>query len=86
MFNLHVLQHQWLVTALVSGLTVVFAAVLTYLAIWKPRSWREDDPDRDAVSDRSWQYIPWILIMTYVGIILYEIGYTVLFALYPPNY
>jgi len=43
MFSLEVLQDRWLILALAGGAGLVLAAILAYMALWRPR--REEGPD-----------------------------------------
>jgi len=69
MFQYHILQNQWLVLALGGGLVLVLAVVLSYIAIWRPR--RSPGRSDERGSKATLQFIPWILIVTYVVILVY---------------
>lgn len=84
MFDLHILQNQWLILALAGGLAAVGLWALAYLAIWRPRANAapQDIKPRWSIRDA----VPWILILTSVGLMAWAIVYTLMMAANPPNW
>ncbi len=91
MFRLSVLQYQWLVLALFSGVAGILAMTLAYLAIWRPRK----GPDREVAesgyegySGLRWyfSFMPWVLTLTYVAAIIFGILYAIDKIIRPPNW
>ena len=80
MFRLDVLQYQWLILALLGGLVLVMAMVLTYMAFW-----RQGD-NEEATPGRRRAFLPWILIVTYVAIAIYAVVYFLYMVKRPPNW
>ena len=87
MLEFNVLQNRWVILALGAGLFSVFVVILFLVELWKPRSDELVGPDE---GESSWQsvytHIPWILILTYVGIVVYGIVYTIINSMNPPNW
>jgi hypothetical protein len=78
MFQLHNLQAQWVLFSLLGGGLLVLYAALTYLVIWRPREKEEYDLEK---TDPRWltmrEAAPWVLIVTYVAIFIFEAVYTI---------
>mgnify|MGYP001052297482 CR=1 FL=1 len=76
-FLIHVLKAQWVILALGSGTILLFLAILTYLAIWRPR---EKVKARRTEAETGWghalRHIPFILIVTYAGMILFAVSFS----------
>lgn len=88
MFHLEVLQNRWVFLGLFGGIVLVLAMVLTYVALWQPRPPGQfNQPDSRL---QGWiplrLAIPWFLILTYVGVVLYGILYVILVSTTPPNW
>lgn len=87
MFHLNVLQNKYVMLALIGGLMAVLMIVISYLAIWRPRRndamASEDNPDTVWVALRS---VPWIIVVSYAGILIWGIIYTIAKAINPPNW
>ena len=91
MFRLSVLQSQWLILAMFSGVALVLATVLTYMMIWRPRK----DNDR-AVAESGYEnystmrwyfsFMPWVLTLTFAGVIVFAIVYALMKIANPPNW
>ena len=82
MFNLNVLQNQWLILALMSGVIVMLGVAMTYLMMWRPRK-----ETGEVITDlRSlFHLLPLIVIILFICIVIYQITYVIIFALNPPN-
>jgi hypothetical protein len=89
MFNLYVLQNRQVILAVGTGLVLVLSFFLSYLPMKRPRN-----PDRYQ-SEKSpgpftwrevWSYMPWILVLVYVGTFVYSIIDMVWKSTHPSNY
>jgi hypothetical protein len=82
MFRLSVLQNQWLILALMSGIIIMLAVVMTYLMMWRPRK-----ETGEVITDlRSlFNLLPLIVIILFICIVIYQITYVLIFAMNPPN-
>jgi len=69
MFQYHIIQNQWLILALGGGLVLVLGIALSYIAIWQPR--RPPGRIEHQASKSTLQFIPWILVVTYIAILVY---------------
>jgi heme A synthase len=86
-------QYQWLILALVGGASLILSLVLAYLALWRRREGVvEEGPERPEQASkgptRGWlrSFLPWILIVTYVGLLSWGLAYTLWVARHPPNW
>jgi len=87
MFELHVMQNQWLMLALIGGLAVMLVFILGYPALWR----RREPPTREADESRSafdWfrSFMPWILVIVWAATLVYSVVYVIRMALHPPNW
>lgn len=88
MLQYPILQYHWLVLSFYGSLILIIAFVLTYMAIWRPRSGRDDEPnppEGEGLSDQWYSYIPWILVLTYAAIFVFAIVYSVVYMVYLMN-
>jgi nitrogen fixation-related uncharacterized protein len=92
-FSYTPLQNQWLIIAAVGGVVVLVGMVLVYLAIWRRREGPlVDDAAEPAQAQRQpfwgWfkSFMPWALVLTYVGTFLWALAYLVMVALREPNW
>lgn len=89
MFELNVLKTRWLILTFGAGLILVLGFFLSYLPMKRPRH-----PERyqsiESAQPRSWRevfsYMPWVLVLTYVGIMVYGAAMLILKTIHPPNY
>jgi hypothetical protein len=88
MFLNHVLLYQRLIFALIGGIVWIIATGLTFRAIWHPR--RKEQEQQQFRTRRFFtnylNFMPWILILTYVAIFVYGIVYTIITISNPPNW
>ena len=84
---LDVLQYRWLILAMLGGLALVLALVLSYLALWRERA-AADQPKAEEWPFRAWLTftVPWVLALTYVGLAVCVVVYTLAQSAYPPNW
>ena len=78
MLNLYVLQHQWIVMALLAGVALTLVFCLTYQALWLPRGIEgksEIIKVKDIKSFFTWitQFMPWVLILLIVATVAFTI-------------
>ncbi len=82
MYQLSVLQNQWLVLALFGGVVLMIGLVCTYLVMWRPRI---DAPEAVSGGRALIKWIPWFLYALLLSIIIFQITYTIVLHFYPPN-
>lgn len=82
MYRLNVLQYQWLILALLSGIVLTLAIISTYLMMWRPRN-----PSGESITDGKalFKWIPWIVIILFISIVIYQTVYAVIVSYYPLN-
>ena len=87
MFDYTVLQHRWLILAFFGGLATVVGWIMCPLALWGARERRQTKPEGTKFSwYETLRVFPWILTLSILGFIAYQIIHTIYLALYPPNY
>ncbi len=84
MLRLDVLQNQWLIFALVGGAGIVFAMILLFTALWRPRA-EEAAPAEGATPVRR-SFMPWVLILLIGATVVFMAAYAVRAVLRPPNW
>ena len=82
MFNLNVLQNQWLILALMGGTIIMLGVAMTYLMMWRPR---KDEVEVISSLRSLFRLLPLVLIILFVCILIYQITYVIIFAVNPPN-
>jgi hypothetical protein len=75
MFRLSVLQDQRLILALGGGMALLTLIILAYVTYWRA-------PEQSSQHRR----VPWVLFVVYVAMGLFGVIYTLIMALYPPNW
>ena len=86
MFQLNILQNQWLFLALAGGLTIVLWLTLYCLALWRERPDASAPPaEQTGQRPRRW-FPPALLIFTYVFILVWAVIYTLMMVKHPPNW
>lgn len=89
MFKLYILQDRQLILTVATGLVLVLSFFLAYLPMKRPRSPArlQDEESPGPMTWRElWSYMPWILILTYVGTFVYSIIDITWKSMHPPNY
>jgi uncharacterized membrane protein len=89
MFELHVLQDRQVILTIGAGLVLVLAFFLSYLPMKRPRfpeTYQLDQSPRPFTWREAWSYVPWILILVYVGTLAYSIIDMTWNSSHPPNY
>lgn len=91
MLYLYVLQHQWIVITLLSGVALTLFFCLTYQALWLPRGIEgkgEAIKVKDARSFLVWlrSFYPWVLILLTLAIGAFTIFEVMENAGIPPNW
>ena len=87
--NLEVEYARQLILLFGVGIILVLGFFLSYLPMKRardPRTYQPEDASWHRGWGVNWSYMPWILVLTYVGIFLYSIIQAVRGALIPPNY
>ncbi|MGD1002194.1 MAG: hypothetical protein ABSA67_16020 [Candidatus Brocadiia bacterium] len=84
MLHLDVLQNQWLIFALVGGAAIVFAMILLFTALWRPRE--EEEAAAEGAEPARRSFMPWVLILLFGATGVFMVAYTVRAALRPPNW
>jgi hypothetical protein len=75
MFRLDVLQNQWLIFTLAGGAAILFATILLFVALWRPR---DEAPRRP--------FMPWLIILLFGGTLLFAAVYVGRAILRTPNW
>ena len=84
MLRLDVLQNQWLIFSLVGGTAIVFAVILLYMALWRPRE-EEEAAAEDAGAVRR-SFMPWLIILMFGAAAVFAAAYVLRATLRPPNW
>ncbi len=82
MYQLSVLQNQWLILALFGGIVLMIGLVSTYLMMWRPRI---DAPQSLSGGGALIKWIPWFLYALLISILIFQFTYAVILHFYPPN-
>ena len=83
MLHLDVLQNQWLILALVGGAAVLFAVILLFTALWRPRE--EEDAAEGAGPVRR-SFMPWVIVLLLGATAVFMAAYLLRAMLRPPNW
>lgn len=89
MHELNVLRTQWLILSMGIGAGFVLLFFISYLDYLRPRNPRDYvDPEQDkGVTWRQMRHsIPWVLILTLIGIFVLSIGAAVHYSMHPPDF
>jgi hypothetical protein len=89
MFNLYVLQNRQVILTVGIGLVLVLSFFLSYLPMKRPRHperYQFEESPRPFTWREVWSYMPWILILVYVGTFIYSIIDITWKSMHPPNY
>ncbi len=88
MFRNDIQQYQWLFAGLIAGVVIVAIIVLTYFPFWRARTppVSEERPSGGPVLPWIVAYMPWILILTFIGTLIFAIGYTARSIVHTPNW
>ena len=88
MLRLDVLQNQWVTISLGIGVVLVLAFFAGQIAMRRPRNERKLKQIGD-YGGSSWREvfgaIPWILWLTFFGMIVYGVAALIQYAIHPPN-
>jgi len=71
MYQLSVLQNQWLILAFFGGVVLTLGVVAAYLMMWRPRN---DSPEPITSGRDLAGWIPWIVIILFIVIVIYQIA------------
>ncbi len=89
MFRLEVLQNRQLILTVGTGLLLVLSFFLAYLSMKRPRlpeRYQPEETPGPRTWREAWSYMPWILILVYIGTFLYSIIDITWKSMHPPNY
>lgn len=89
MFELSFTRDRWVIFAYGIGVLLLLIFFLGYLAGKRPRRpelYQFAEAPRPTFWSESWSYVPWILILTYVGTFVYSVIDILMKHRYPPNY
>ena len=91
MFRLDVLQYQWAILSLFSGVILVLVTILAYMAMWRPRKDNETavaESDYRGVSTGRWisSFMPWVLTLVFFSVIIFGAIYAFFMIHNPPNW
>ena len=84
MLRLDVLQNQWLIFALVGGTAMLFAMILLFTSLWRPREEEEAATEGEEPIRRS--FMPWVIILLFGATAVFMAAYTLRAILRPPNW
>jgi hypothetical protein len=82
MYQLSVLQNQWLILALFGGIVLTLSFAAFYIAMWRPRI---ESPEPISGGRALVRWIPLFIIILFICIVIFQITYTVILHFYPPN-
>ena len=82
MYQLSVLQNQWLILSMFGGVVMVIALVSMYLMMWRPRI-ESQEPLRGGNALIRW--IPWFIFALFICIVIFQVTYTIILSYNPPN-
>ena len=89
MFEISFARDRWVIFGYGVGLLLVLIFYLGYLAGKRPRYpelYQAAETPRPMSWRESWSYMPWILVLTYVGTFVYSVIDIFLKSRHPPNY
>lgn len=91
MLDLEIQRNQYLVLGIVGGMALVLGWVLAYVAMWRQRELGGEETVAHASGKRtvlSWlhSFMPWVLVILYVGAVVYAVAYTYMTWKNPPNW
>jgi hypothetical protein len=82
MYQLSVLQDQWLILSLFGGIVLMLSVAAAYLMMWRPRN-ESNEPIKNFRQLAGW--IPSFIIVLFLFIIIFQLAYTIILHYYPPN-
>jgi hypothetical protein len=89
MFELDVLQNRHVILTVGVGLVLVLSFFLSYLPMKRarcPERYQSVESPRPFTWREVWSYMPWMLILVYVGTFIYSIIDIAWKSMHPPNY
>jgi hypothetical protein len=89
MLKLYVLQNREVLLTVGAGLVLVLLFFLAYVPMKRPRipeTFQHDDAPRPSTWREAWSYVPWILILVYLGTFVYSVIDITWKSVHPPNY
>jgi uncharacterized membrane protein len=89
MFEFYVLQDRQLILTVGTGLVLVLSFFLSYLPMKRPRHperYQSEESPGPFTWREVWNYMPWILILVYVGTFAYSVIDMTWKSMHPPNY
>jgi hypothetical protein len=89
MFNLYVLQNRQVILTIGTGLVLVLSFFLSYLPMKRarnPERYQSEESPGPCTWREVWSYMPWILILVYVGTFVYSLIDITWKSMHPPNY
>lgn len=91
MFNLYVLQNQWIIIALLCGVALMLLFCLTYAAMWRPREAEKKSETVEVTGPTSFgkaflSVVPWVLVLLALGSAAFTVVMLALRASLPPNW
>jgi predicted membrane metal-binding protein len=89
MFDVNVLFNRHAILTIGTGLILVLTLFLSYLPSKRPRYpelFQLDEAPRPSTWREAWGYVPWILILTYIGTFIYSVIDMTWKSSHPPNY
>ncbi len=89
MLDLDVLQNRQIIVTVGVGLVLVLSFFLSSVPMKRPRKperYQSEETPGPFTWREVWNYVPWILILVYVGTFVYSIIDITWKSMHPPNY
>jgi len=91
MFNLYVLQNQWIVITLLCAVALMLLFCLIYAAMWRPREEEKKSETIKVTGPISFgkaflSVVPWVLVLLALGSAVFTVVMLALQAFRPPNW
>jgi len=89
MFDLYVLQNRHVILTVGVGLVLVLSFFLSYLPMKRardPERYQSEESPGPVTWREVWSYMPWMLILVYIGTFVYSIIDIIWKSAHPPNY
>lgn len=86
-----IMRNQWIILAIMGGISLTIAFTLTYWALWRPREEERREGGKE-ISGLApffkWviSFTPWVLVLAVVSTMAYVAVHLLTAALQPPNW
>jgi|GEM_PF-3414201 len=89
MFDFNVLWTRQVILSIGAGLVLVLSFFLSYLPMKRardPEQYQSEEAPGPFTWREVWSYMPWMLVLVYVGTFVYSVIDMVWKSAHPPNY